>query len=55
MRTADGWKYYLFANGTERLFDVEADPEEKEDLSRSPGAEALKAQFRERLNAWWIP
>ena len=55
VRTADGWKYYLFATGKETLFDVEADPDENNDLSRSPGADALKAQFRERLNAWWIP
>jgi arylsulfatase A-like enzyme len=52
VRTAR-WKYVLFENFPPQLFDLEADPQERRDLGRAPGFDAVRAEMEGRLFAWF--
>ncbi len=47
------WKYVLFEEFPPQLFDLENDPRELVDLGRAAGYEAVRAELRERLFAWF--
>jgi len=46
----DRWRYIRYADGSEELYDMQADPHEWTNLARQPQYEAIKAEL-----AKWIP
>ncbi len=44
------WRYIRYADGSEELYDIEADPREWKNLSDTPEAEAIKQELRA-----WLP
>jgi arylsulfatase A-like enzyme len=52
VRTAR-WKYVLFEDFPPQLFDLAADPHEREDLGRSPAHAEARAEMEQRLFAWF--
>ena len=52
MVATEKWKY-VFAEGfREMLFDLEADPDELQDLGEAPDLEPVRRQLREHLFSW---
>ncbi|HEY9279419.1 MAG TPA: sulfatase-like hydrolase/transferase [Eoetvoesiella sp.] len=51
MRT-ERWRYVLWLDEPEQLYDLQADPNEFCDLGRDPGHEAVRAQMRTQLLDW---
>ena len=52
VRTAR-WKYVLFEDFPPQLFDLDADPDELDDLGRKPGYDDVRTALRERLFDWF--
>ena len=46
------WKYIYTQGDVDELYDLEADPLEKESLVNSSDHQALRQQLRERLAQW---
>ncbi len=55
MLRRDQWKYALYLDGTEELYDLSADPDEWNDLSGDPATEALRDDFRAAVRQFWQP
>ncbi|HOP11547.1 MAG TPA: sulfatase-like hydrolase/transferase [Oscillospiraceae bacterium] len=49
------WKYCYYLDGEQELYDLEKDPDENENLSRSKAHEDLLTEFREKVIAFWEP
>lgn len=49
------WRYIRYAEGTEELYDVKADPNEWTNLASKPGLEAVKAELRKRAPTTFAP
>ncbi len=47
-----GWKYCLYANGEEMLFNLIDDPGETSNLASEVAHNEIKRELRERLEAW---
>ena len=47
---SDRWRYIQYADGTEELYDMEADPHEWQNLAGDPGQAAVLAAHRR-----WLP
>jgi len=46
------WKYILWPDGTEELYDRQRDPHDLDNLADEPGLEAVRAELRRRLEDW---
>lgn len=46
------WKYIYTRGDVDELYDLEADPMEKEPLVNSPDHQSLRQQLRRRLEEW---
>jgi len=46
------WRYVYWLDEPEQLYDLEADPDQFQDLGRSPAHEAVRAELRGRLLDW---
>lgn len=58
MLRAGRWKYCYYLDGTEELYDLEADPHEDQNLASMARAGApppCLAGLREELRCWWEP
>jgi arylsulfatase A-like enzyme len=53
VRTAK-WKYVYFERFAPMLFDLKADPKERNDLGRSPAHEAIRDVMKDRLLSWLV-
>ena len=54
MVRTDRWKYVHWTDGYRpQLFELSADPDEFHDLGAGPAREAVRAEMRERLLAWF--
>jgi arylsulfatase A-like enzyme len=51
VRTAR-WKYVRFEGFAPQLFDLEADPDELQDLGREPQQQGVRAEMEERISRW---
>ena len=49
------WKYCLYLDSAEELYNLADDPDEWNDLSRAPGEAALKAELRAATEAFFRP
>jgi arylsulfatase len=49
----DRWKLNAYRSGNRELYDLQADPDERNDLSRSPAHRARVKDLEARLNGWW--
>ena len=47
-----GWKYALYDDGEEFLYDLAKDPGETRNLAQERSAKARKTDLREQLQAW---
>ena len=54
MVRTDRWKYVHWQGFRPQLFDLAADPDEFDDLGDDAGHEAVRAEMRERLLAWFM-
>jgi iduronate 2-sulfatase len=45
------WRYILYNNGSEELYDHDKDPYEWNNLARDPGHSSIRQQFKEALLA----
>lgn len=52
VRTAR-WKYVFFEEFLPQLFDLQQDPQERNDLGRAAGYDDVRDELRERLFAWF--
>ena len=49
------WKYNTYLDGTEELYDLEADPGEWTNLAAVPANRAVRDELRRRVLAFWEP
>ena len=54
MVRSDRWKYVHWQDFRPQLFDLDADPDEFDDLGDDSGHEAVRREMRERLLAWFM-
>ena len=47
-----GWKYFVYADGSEFMYDLAADPGEITNLAADPGLGEQKGRLRAELDAW---
>ncbi|MBK1876452.1 sulfatase family protein [Pelagicoccus mobilis] len=48
----EGWKYNLYTDWGEELYDLKGDPEEIENLAKDPKHAKVKRRLRKRLDRW---
>ena len=54
MVRTERWKYVHWQDFRPQLFDLDADPDEFDDLGADPGHEAVRREMRERLLSWFM-
>ena len=54
MVRTERWKYVHWQGFRPQLFDLAADPDEFDDIGNDVGHEAVRAEMRERLLAWFM-
>lgn len=52
MVRGEGWKYFVYPDGGEFLYDLEEDPHETRNLAGDARFESRKAELREELDRW---
>jgi arylsulfatase A-like enzyme len=52
MVRGDGWKYCLYSDGEEFLYDLRKDPGETRNLAGERGAQARKRDLGKQLKEW---
>ncbi|MAQ82706.1 MAG: hypothetical protein CMH12_05680 [Maritimibacter sp.] len=55
MMRRDRWKYALYLDGSEELYDLSADPDEWTDLAGAPATAALRDELRQTVRDFWQP
>jgi arylsulfatase A-like enzyme len=53
IRTAK-WKYFLYTNGEEYLYDLESDPGEETNLIKDPRFRATADELKQKATAGWV-
>jgi arylsulfatase A-like enzyme len=53
IRTAK-WKYCFYTNGEEYLYDMQADPNEEQNLIKNPALRKTADELKQRASAGWI-
>ena len=54
MARTEAWKYVHWLDLPPQLFDLAQDPDELQDLGRSPSHENVRREMRERLLEWFM-
>lgn len=47
------WKLNVYDSGNRELYDLQADPDERTDLSKDPHHRTTRARLEAQLNRWW--